>query len=156
MSNPVGTRQYESMLLADPNFYKFDFDPVVLKKKYLEERDKRRNDKGNDQVGTSSIRFRRFQKFFVAKRSFGCTSLQYQWMQTDNEFGQLLKDPWMAPLERNPVTLNVRALVIGGGFSAIMAGRFLREAGIDDFVLVEKAGDFGGTVSSRVRTRFFG
>jgi hypothetical protein len=30
--------------------------------------------------------------------------------------------------------------------SAIMAGRFLREAGIDDFVLVEKAGDFGGTV----------
>jgi hypothetical protein len=38
------------MLLADKDFYKFDFDPLALKKKYLEERDKRRNDKGNDQV----------------------------------------------------------------------------------------------------------
>jgi hypothetical protein len=61
-------------------------------------------------------------------------------MQTDNQFGELLKDPvsgsdtenvsqcltpplsskWMAPLNREPVNMSVRALVIGGGFRSVL------------------------------------
>jgi cation diffusion facilitator CzcD-associated flavoprotein CzcO len=36
-------------------------------------------------------------------------------------------------------------IVIGAGFSGIGAGIKLKEAGIDDFVLLEQAGDIGGT-----------
>ena len=36
-------------------------------------------------------------------------------------------------------------LVIGGGFGGLLAGVRLREAGVNDIVFVDKAGDFGGT-----------
>jgi cation diffusion facilitator CzcD-associated flavoprotein CzcO len=38
-----------------------------------------------------------------------------------------------------------RVVVIGAGFSGLLAGIKLREAGIDDFVIYEKAGNVGGT-----------
>src|SRR5205814_4981001 len=39
----------------------------------------------------------------------------------------------------------VRVAIVGGGFSGIGAAIGLREAGIDDFVLLEKADQLGGT-----------
>ena len=36
-------------------------------------------------------------------------------------------------------------MIIGGGFGGMLAGARLREAGIDDFKIIEKGGDFGGT-----------
>ena len=35
--------------------------------------------------------------------------------------------------------------VIGGGFAGLITGARLRQAGIDDFRIIEKGGDFGGT-----------
>lgn len=111
---------YVSALLAEPpeRLFKFDFDPVALRKKYDEERDKRKRSEGND---------------------------RFIWMQDDNEYSEMLKDPWMPEIKREAVQREVRCLVIGGGFSGIIAGRKLREPGIDDFVITEKGGDYAGT-----------
>lgn len=44
-----------------------------------------------------------------------------------------------------PATLDFEVAVIGAGFGGIGAGIKLREAGIDSFVILEKAADLGGT-----------
>lgn len=36
-------------------------------------------------------------------------------------------------------------MVLGGGFSGLLLAYHLRDAGIDDFLILDKAGDFGGT-----------
>ena len=38
-----------------------------------------------------------------------------------------------------------RVVVIGAGFAGVAMGIKLRAAGVDDFVILEKAGDLGGT-----------
>src|SRR6185312_8386054 len=35
--------------------------------------------------------------------------------------------------------------IIGGGFAGLIAGARLRQAGVDDFRIIEKGGGFGGT-----------
>ena len=42
-------------------------------------------------------------------------------------------------------TEDLEVAVIGGGFSGLLAGARLREAGLDDFRIIEAGGDFGGT-----------
>ena len=53
--------------------------------------------------------------------------------------------PYVAPIEREPLTDEVDVVVIGGGFGGLLAGARLREAGVDDIRIIEKGGDFGGT-----------
>jgi hypothetical protein len=92
------------------------FDPDALREKYREERDKRLRDAGNE-----------------------------QYIEVAGEFERYVHDPYVDPLEREPLTDEVEVLIIGGGFGGLLAGARLREAGIDDIRLVEKGGDFGGT-----------
>ncbi len=68
-----------------------------------------------------------------------------QYIEIAGEFERYLHDPYVAPLERDPLHDDVEVLIIGGGFGGLLAGARLREAGIDDIRLVEKGGDFGGT-----------
>jgi cyclohexanone monooxygenase len=92
------------------------FDPDALREKYREERDKRVRDIGNE-----------------------------QYIEVIGEFERYVHDPYVAPIEREPLTDEVEVLIIGGGFGGLLAGARLREAGVDDIRLVEKGGDFGGT-----------
>ncbi len=46
---------------------------------------------------------------------------------------------------RPPLVDDVTVAVIGGGFAGLITGARLRQAGIDDFRIIEKGGDFGGT-----------
>ena len=95
----------------------FDFDPEALRKKYRKERDKRLRQDGND---------------------------QYQ--EISGEFSYFAEDPYLEEtIEREPLTDEVEVVIIGGGFGGMLAGARLREAGIDDFRIIEKGGDFGGT-----------
>ena len=99
------------------NKERFDFDKEYLRKKYRLERDKRLRQDGND---------------------------QYQ--EVSGEFSYFAEDPYLEEtIERAPLTDEVEVVIIGGGFGGMLAGARLREAGIDDFRIIEKGGDFGGT-----------
>jgi cyclohexanone monooxygenase len=92
------------------------FDPNALAEKYRAERDKRLRSDGNE-----------------------------QYVEIAGQFAHYLDDPYVARVERAPVTDEVEVVVIGGGFGGQLAAARLREAGIDDLKIIEKGGDFGGT-----------
>jgi len=60
--------------------------------------------------------------------------------------GELAEDPYIEhPIARDPVEEELDVVVVGGGFGGMLAAGRLREAGIDNLRVIEKAGDFGGT-----------
>ena len=99
------------------NIEKFDFDPEKLRQKYREERDKRLRPDGND---------------------------QYQ--EVKGDFSYFVEDPYVEEkTERESLKLHTEIAIIGGGFGGMLAAARIREAGFDDFKIIEKGGDFGGT-----------
>ncbi len=94
-----------------------DFDIEALREKYRVEREKRLRDDGNE-----------------------------QYVEVVGEFAHYVDDPYVEPgFERAPIDAEHDVVLIGGGFGGLQAGARLREAGIEDIVLIEKGGDFGGT-----------
>lgn len=63
----------------------------------------------------------------------------------DAELGAFLDDPYVkgAP-SRDPRVEEVEVAIIGGGFGGLLTAARLRDAGIDDILIIDKAGDFGG------------
>jgi len=53
-------------------------------------------------------------------------------------------DPYTRPEPREPRAQTVKVLVVGAGFGGLIMAARLRDAGIDDFLLVDEAGDVGG------------
>ena len=95
----------------------YNFDPDALGKKYQEERDKRIRADGND---------------------------QYQ--EVTGEFAYFVEDPYVEQtIDREPIEEEVEAVIVGGGFGGMLAAVRLHEAGIGNFKIIEKGGDFGGT-----------
>ena len=93
------------------------FDPDALRLKYKAERDKRVRADGND---------------------------QYQ--EVVGDFAYFVDDPYIdTVLQRGPVEDEIEVAIIGGGFGGMLAAARLREDGINDFRIIEKGGDFGGT-----------
>ena len=95
-----------------------DFDPEALREKYRVERDKRLRAEGH---------------------------LQY--FQVEGDYARFAEDdPYVAPgFTREPLNDEVDVVVIGGGFSGMLACARLKEAGVTDIRLIEAGGDFGGT-----------
>ena len=94
-----------------------DFDPDTLKLKYLEERDKRVRQEGND-----------------------------QYVEVTAEFSRYQADPYVEPgFTREALFDTVEVAIIGGGFGGLLAGARMKEAGFTDVRMIEQAGDFGGT-----------
>ncbi|KAF1918054.1 hypothetical protein BDU57DRAFT_446546 [Ampelomyces quisqualis] len=94
------------------------FDPAALKEKYLAERDKR------------------------LARNQGVE----QYLSLDGKLSHFLEDPWVEPgFERAPIEEEVDVVIIGGGYGAQVVAVRLIEAGVNNFRIIEKAGDFGGT-----------
>jgi len=93
-----------------------DFDPAFLRAKYDAERDKRMRPEGVE-----------------------------QYVEVAGDFSHYVDDPYVQPgFTREALTDEVEVVVIGGGFAALLAAGRLTLAGITDFRIVEKAGDFGG------------
>ncbi|CAN5416593.1 NAD(P)/FAD-dependent oxidoreductase [soil metagenome] len=94
-----------------------DYDPDALKRKYMEERDRRVRTEGNE-----------------------------QYVATKGLFENFGRDPWVAPdFKREPVVGHTEVIIAGGGFGGLLAGARLHEAGCRDIRVIEMAGDFGGT-----------
>ena len=93
------------------------FDPDELRQKYSIERVKRIREDGNK-----------------------------QYIEVKGDFAHYMDDPYLdVKIDREPFTDEINIAIIGGGFGGLLAGARLREAGIQNIRLIEKAGDFGGT-----------
>ena len=94
------------------------FDPDALREKYRAERDKRMRDDGDD-----------------------------QFLRTMDDYAHYAdEDPFVEePLERDAIDREVDVVVIGGGFSGMMALARLKERGVEDVMLIESGADLGGT-----------
>jgi cyclohexanone monooxygenase len=101
-----------------PNADGFDFDPVALKKRYDEERDRR-----------------------LAMRPEGLA----QFREMSGELEHYAEDPYTPVEVRTPKQVETDVAIIGGGFGGMLAAARLTKEGVDDFVLLERGGDFGGT-----------
>jgi cyclohexanone monooxygenase len=94
-----------------------DFDPAALREKYRIERERRLRPDGND---------------------------QYIDVSTDPTY--YLTDPLAdSDFARPPVIRDAEVVILGGGFGGLLIASRLKEAGISDVVVLEKAADFGGT-----------
>jgi cation diffusion facilitator CzcD-associated flavoprotein CzcO len=91
-------------------------DKEALRRKYLEERDKRLRPDGNE-----------------------------QYLRVEGRLAHYLEDPYTPFVEREPRHDHVTFAFIGGGFAGLVTGARLVEAGITDVRIIEKGGDFGGT-----------
>ncbi|MET1754479.1 NAD(P)/FAD-dependent oxidoreductase [Novosphingobium sp. RD2P27] len=68
-----------------------------------------------------------------------------QYVRADGGFAEAYEaDPHMPVVPRETVDEELDVAILGGGFSGIMAGVHLRNAGVDTFRHIEHAGDFGG------------
>jgi cation diffusion facilitator CzcD-associated flavoprotein CzcO len=90
-------------------------DREALRSKYRQERAKRLRPDGND-----------------------------QYVEPTGRFAHFLDDPYVEPVERPPCSDEVTVAIIGGGFSGLVAGARLTQAGVTDIRLIEGGGDVGG------------
>lgn len=99
-------------------FPDLDFDPEALRKKYEQERDKRLRDDGDT-----------------------------QYIEMAEEFAHYADvDPYVEEeIERGPIDEDVDVVIVGGGFSGMLAAARLKERGIENFRIIEAGSDFGGT-----------
>ncbi len=67
-----------------------------------------------------------------------------QYLEPTGRFANLLDDPYTERVEREPRNDEVTFAFIGGGFSGLCTGARLKQAGVDDFMLIEGGGDVGG------------
>jgi cation diffusion facilitator CzcD-associated flavoprotein CzcO len=91
-------------------------DKDWLRKKYMDERNKRLRPDGND-----------------------------QYLQIKGQLAHYLDDPYTPVTPRAPKIDHVSFAFIGGGFAGLATAARLMEVGIRDVRIIEKGGDFGGT-----------
>lgn len=94
------------------------FDPDKLAQRYQQERDKRIRPEGDRQYAQASLGSHRHL---------------------------LVTDPFQPLADRDPIDKELDVLVIGGGWSGLLAASTLQRLGVSSFLIVESGGDFGGT-----------
>src|SRR5215468_7259829 len=93
-----------------------DIDIDALREKYAKERAKRLRRQGSEQ-------------YLELKDDFA-------------EFSEV--DPHTQATPRTPIKEDIEVAVLGGGIAGLMAGAYLKKAGVDDVHVIEMGGDFGG------------
>ena len=93
------------------------FDPDALREKYARERDLRLRPDGID-----------------------------QYVEIAGQFASFGDDPWADPdFTREPIADDVDVAIVGAGFGGLLTAARLRELGVDNLRLIDKAADVGGT-----------
>ena len=67
-----------------------------------------------------------------------------QYLEPTGRFANLIDDPYTQVVEREAMKLEVEIVVIGGGFAGLSVGAMLTDAGFEDFLILDGAGDVGG------------
>ncbi len=68
-----------------------------------------------------------------------------QYLELKGDFAEFYEvDPYSAVAERDPVVEDAEVVILGGGFAGLLAGAYLKKAGIEGVRVIEMAGDFGG------------
>ena len=100
-----------------PSIEELGFDPQALRRRYDAERKKRLRAEG------------------VA-----------QYKDIEGSFERYKEDPYIAEkIVREGLDEDIEVAILGGGFGGMLMSARLKEAGISNFRIIEKAGDFGGT-----------
>jgi cation diffusion facilitator CzcD-associated flavoprotein CzcO len=95
-----------------------EIDIEAIRQRYRQERDRRLRPKGQD---------------------------QYIHLNPEGDFaGAYEADPHMDVAPREPIVEDLDVAILGAGWSGIMAGVHLHNAGVGNFRHIEHAGDFGG------------
>jgi cation diffusion facilitator CzcD-associated flavoprotein CzcO len=69
-----------------------------------------------------------------------------QYVSVEGKFSSFADDPWAGePEAREPSTELVDVVVVGAGIAGLLTAVELRRAGVDDFRIIDKAADVGGT-----------
>lgn len=68
-----------------------------------------------------------------------------QFRETEGELAAFKEDIWAPPLVRDPIHAETKVLIVGGGFGGLVTGVNLIKQGVNDFLIVERGSDFGGT-----------
>ena len=93
-----------------------DIDIDALREKYQHERDKRLRPEGST-----------------------------QYLELKGEFAEYAEvDPHTPVTPRTPIDEDIEVAVLGGGIAGLLAGSYLKKAGVDDVRVIEMGGDFGG------------
>ena len=93
-----------------------DIDIDALREKYAQERAKRLRPEGGD-----------------------------QYLELKGDFAEFYEvDPYTPAPARDPIAEDAEVVILGGGFAGLLAGAYLKKAGIDGIRVIEMAGDFGG------------
>ena len=66
-------------------------------------------------------------------------------LEQDPGFAEYLRDPFTPFVQREPITAEVDVAIIGAGISGVTMGAKLRDAGLRQIMLIDKAGGIGGT-----------
>src|SRR3954469_20264782 len=68
-----------------------------------------------------------------------------QYLELEGDFADFYEvDPYTPVAQRDPIAEDVDVVVLGGGFAGLLAGAYLKKAGVDGIRVIEMAGDFGG------------
>jgi len=69
-----------------------------------------------------------------------------QYKELKGDYEEFDRDPYVEPgFTRDAVLEDVDVVIVGGGFGGMIEAANLTKAGITNFRIIEKAGDFGGT-----------
>lgn len=92
------------------------FDPIALQEKYNLERDRRIRPDGDR-----------------------------QYVNVEGDLDADERDPYAEYIQREPIETTAEVVITGGGYAGLLAGAYLRKAGVTDIRVIDVAGDFGGT-----------
>ena len=70
----------------------------------------------------------------------------FQFKELKGDYEEYDRDPFADPdFTRDPLIADTEVVIVGAGFAGMLTAVHLLERGVNDFRIIDKAGDFGGT-----------